>query len=81
MVKPLTKLVPLPPDELQTRECLSLKPSLQSSVALLIQAITLVKIGDTPPLYSGLHQISASEDRILFLTFSIAVGKELFFLK
>ena len=40
-----------------------------------------VKIGDTPPLYSGLHQISASEDKILFFTFSISIGKELFFLK
>ena len=66
---------------MQIRECLSLKPSFQSSVALLIQAITLVKIGETPPLYSGLHQIIASEDKILFFTFSISVGKELFSLK
>ena len=62
-------------------ECLSLKPSLQSSVALLIQAITFVRIGDIPPLYSGLHQINASDETKKSLTFVISSGKSDLFLK
>ena len=57
------------PEEVQIKECLSLNPSFQSRVARLIHAMTLVRIGDIPPLYSGLHQISASEVTINFLLF------------
>ena len=80
IVKPLTKLVPFPPDELQTRECLSLKPSLQSSVALLIQAITFVKMGEIPPLYSGLHQIKHQMKSKNLLPLVISSGKSDLFL-
>ena len=67
----------MPPEEVHISEGLSLNPSFQSSVALLIHAIALVTIGEIPPLYSGLHHIIAFEEQIKFLEFQFSKGNDL----